>query len=98
MLLRLLLPSYWTSNPLASLKRTDQVSNTVTIHVSPSGLWLGLSVCSVLEVVFFLILIFRLDWKKVTHEVITQEPPKYLPRICAKPSASINRNDLQQVQ
>lgn len=32
------------------------------------GLWLGLLVCSVLEVVLFLILIFRLDWKKVTQE------------------------------
>lgn len=37
-------------------------------HLKILGLWLGLLVCSVLEVVFFLILIFRLDWKKATHE------------------------------
>uniref|UniRef100_A0A8C6T9G2 Multidrug and toxin extrusion protein n=1 Tax=Neogobius melanostomus TaxID=47308 RepID=A0A8C6T9G2_9GOBI len=33
------------------------------------GLWLGLLVCVLLEVGFFLVLIFKLDWKKVTQKV-----------------------------
>lgn len=47
-------------------------ASMISTLFSGQGLWLGLLVCSVLEVVFFLILIFRLDWKKVTHEVTHQ--------------------------
>ncbi|KAM6983890.1 multidrug and toxin extrusion protein 1 [Tautogolabrus adspersus] len=32
------------------------------------GLWLGLLVCSSLQAGFFVFLIFKLDWKKVTHK------------------------------
>ncbi|XP_029029289.1 multidrug and toxin extrusion protein 1 isoform X1 [Betta splendens] len=32
------------------------------------GLWLGLLVCTVLQTGFLLILIFRVNWKKVTHK------------------------------
>ncbi|KAM6907527.1 multidrug and toxin extrusion protein 1 [Xenentodon cancila] len=32
------------------------------------GFWLGLSICVVLETGFFLTLIFKLNWKKVTHK------------------------------
>ncbi|XP_044077770.1 multidrug and toxin extrusion protein 1 isoform X2 [Siniperca chuatsi] len=32
------------------------------------GLWLGLFICVFLETGFFLVLIFKLNWKKVTHK------------------------------
>uniref|UniRef100_A0A673A7K0 Multidrug and toxin extrusion protein n=1 Tax=Sphaeramia orbicularis TaxID=375764 RepID=A0A673A7K0_9TELE len=32
------------------------------------GLWLGLLICVILEMGFFLVLIFKLDWKKVTRK------------------------------
>lgn len=32
------------------------------------GLWLGLFICVLLEMGFFLVLIFKLDWKKVTRK------------------------------
>lgn len=34
------------------------------------GLWLGLLICAFLQVGFFLCLLYKLNWKKVTHEVI----------------------------
>lgn len=33
------------------------------------GLWLGLFICVSIQAVVFLILIFKLNWKKVTHKV-----------------------------
>ncbi|XP_042355135.1 multidrug and toxin extrusion protein 1 isoform X2 [Plectropomus leopardus] len=32
------------------------------------GLWVGLLICVVIEAGFFLLIIFRLNWKKVTHK------------------------------
>ncbi|XP_034057569.1 multidrug and toxin extrusion protein 1 isoform X1 [Gymnodraco acuticeps] len=32
------------------------------------GLWLGIFICVVLEMGFFLFLIFKLNWKKITHK------------------------------
>lgn len=34
------------------------------------GLWLGLLICAFLQVGLFLCLLYKLNWKKVTHEVI----------------------------
>lgn len=42
------------------------------------GLWLGLFVCVVLEVGFFLILIFKLNWKKVTQKALRRAGKKVL--------------------
>uniref|UniRef100_A0A8C9YYG3 Multidrug and toxin extrusion protein n=1 Tax=Sander lucioperca TaxID=283035 RepID=A0A8C9YYG3_SANLU len=33
------------------------------------GLWLGLLICAFLETGFFLFLIYKLNWKKITHKV-----------------------------
>lgn len=33
------------------------------------GLWLGLFICVTIEVGFFIVLIFKLDWTKVTQKV-----------------------------
>uniref|UniRef100_A0A8C6T7Y9 Multidrug and toxin extrusion protein n=1 Tax=Neogobius melanostomus TaxID=47308 RepID=A0A8C6T7Y9_9GOBI len=42
------------------------------------GLWLGLLVCVLLEVGFFLVLIFKLDWKKVTQKALRRAGKKVL--------------------
>lgn len=42
------------------------------------GLWLGLFVCVLLEVGFFLVLIFRLNWKKVTQKALRRAGKKVL--------------------
>lgn len=42
------------------------------------GLWLGLSICVVLETGFFLILIFKLNWKKVTQKAQQRAGKKVL--------------------
>lgn len=41
------------------------------LHVSfpLSGFWAGLSVCIVIQMTFFIILIFKLNWQKATEEV-----------------------------
>uniref|UniRef100_A0A3B3ZWJ6 Multidrug and toxin extrusion protein n=1 Tax=Periophthalmus magnuspinnatus TaxID=409849 RepID=A0A3B3ZWJ6_9GOBI len=42
------------------------------------GLWLGLFVCVLLEVGFFLVLIFKLNWKKVTQKALHRAGKKVL--------------------
>ncbi|KAM9846557.1 multidrug and toxin extrusion protein 1 [Aulostomus maculatus] len=42
------------------------------------GLWLGLLVCVFVEMVFFLVLIFRLNWKKVTQKAQLRAGKKLL--------------------
>ncbi|XP_030009143.1 multidrug and toxin extrusion protein 1 isoform X2 [Sphaeramia orbicularis] len=42
------------------------------------GLWLGLLICVILEMGFFLVLIFKLDWKKVTRKALKRAGMKVL--------------------
>lgn len=42
------------------------------------GLWVGLFVCVLLEVGFFLVLIFKLNWKKVTRKALCRAGKKVL--------------------
>lgn len=51
------------------------VMNIVDLHimcvlVSLKGLWLGIFTCVFLETGFFLVLLYKLDWKKITQKVI----------------------------
>uniref|UniRef100_A0A665XBT2 Multidrug and toxin extrusion protein n=1 Tax=Echeneis naucrates TaxID=173247 RepID=A0A665XBT2_ECHNA len=47
-------------------------------HLRILGLWLGLLICVFFEMVFFLVLIFKLNWKKVTlkAQLDSEEVPK----------------------
>lgn len=45
---------------------------TQTVHFC-TGFWLGLLVCVILQSTFYIIVIFRLNWKKVTEEVLYTE-------------------------
>ncbi|XP_026225704.1 multidrug and toxin extrusion protein 1 isoform X2 [Anabas testudineus] len=51
------------------------------------GLWLGLLICVLLETGFFLMLIFKLNWKKVTQKAQTRAGKKVL--VLPKRPASI---------
>lgn len=42
------------------------------------GLWLGLLICVLLEVGFFLVLIFKLNWKKMTQKALQRAGKKML--------------------
>lgn len=74
-------------------KNTKIISFTVLTPLtlySLSGLWLGLLVCSSLEVALFLVLIFRLNWKKVAHEVILVAEPCSLKFTNVESTVSLN--------
>ncbi|KAK2879647.1 multidrug and toxin extrusion protein 1 isoform X1 [Channa argus] len=55
------------------------------------GLWLGLFLCSLLQTGFFLVLIFKLNWKKVTHEAQLRAGEKVV--LMSKRSASTMLNE-----
>ncbi|KAF1378562.1 hypothetical protein PFLUV_G00191840 [Perca fluviatilis] len=40
------------------------------------GLWLGLLICALLETGFFLFLIYKLNWKKITHKAVLRAGKK----------------------
>lgn len=42
--------------------------------VSLSGLWVGLTICVVMQASFFLIFLYRLDWTKASKEVFVHIP------------------------
>ncbi|KAK7926157.1 hypothetical protein WMY93_008467 [Mugilogobius chulae] len=52
------------------------------------GLWVGLFVCVLLEVVFFLVLIFKLNWKKVTQKALRRAGKKVLVT-CNRPTSTV---------
>lgn len=52
------------------------------------GLWLGLFVCVLLEVGFFLVLIFKLNWKKVTQKALRRAGKKVLVT-CNRPASTV---------
>ncbi|KAJ0062039.1 hypothetical protein NL108_015279, partial [Boleophthalmus pectinirostris] len=52
------------------------------------GLWLGLLVCVLLEVGFFLFLIFKLNWKKVTQKALRRAGKKVLVT-CNRPTSTV---------
>ncbi|XP_070773264.1 multidrug and toxin extrusion protein 1 [Enoplosus armatus] len=52
------------------------------------GLWLGLFICVFLEMGFFLILIFKLNWKKVTHKA-QQRAGKKMVVISKRPASTV---------
>ncbi|XP_072302215.1 multidrug and toxin extrusion protein 1 [Eucyclogobius newberryi] len=52
------------------------------------GLWLGLLICVLLEVGFFLFLIFKLNWKKVTQKARCRAGQKILVT-CNRPASAV---------
>ncbi len=41
---------------------------------SVTGLWTGLTICVLMQSIFFIAFVFKLDWKKAAEEVRTYIP------------------------
>lgn len=44
-----------------------------------SGLWTGLTICVVMQAIFFIAFLYKLDWNKAAEEVSTSVSPLIIP-------------------